>query len=184
MQNLTVAGFRGRYRASEVLAQLQQLEWEGSLDLADAVAAYRTDDGRLRIDQSINPTTKEGAAMGGVIGAMLGGLLAAPFTAGASTAVAAAAVGTSALGMGTIGAVAGAVDASSFKELYGVSDEFVEEVGGLIQPGDSAVFAVIRTADPEAVVEKFRGYGGTILRTDLPPGKAAQVQDVIRSRAR
>jgi uncharacterized membrane protein len=182
MENLIAVGFRGRHRASEVLAQLQQLDYEWTLDLADAVAAYRTDDGRLRVDQSMNPTTKEGAGWGGVIGALLGGLIAAPFTAGTSAAVAAAAIGTNALGVGALGAAAGADDAATFKEQYGVSDDFVQQVGGLIEPGNSAVFAVIRTGDPQAVAERFRGYGGTILSTTLPPVKAAMVQDTIRSR--
>ena len=181
MENLIVVGFRGRHRASEVLSQLQQLDDDWTLDLADAVAAYRTDDGQLRVDQSVNPTTKEGAAWGGIVGAMLGALIAAPFTGGASTAAVAAALGTGAVGMGTLGAVAGADDASSYKEQYGVSDDFVQEVGGLIEPGNSAVFAVIRTGDPEQVAEHFRGYGGTILKTNLPLYKAARVQDTIRT---
>jgi hypothetical protein len=35
------------------------------------------------------------------------------------------------------------------------------------QPGDSAVYALLRTANPGAVTEQFRGYGGTILSTTL-----------------
>jgi uncharacterized membrane protein len=182
MSNLIVVGFEGKHRASEVLGQLQALQEAWILELDDAVAAYRTDDGRLRIDQSVTPTTKEGGALGGAIGAMLGALLAAPFTAGASAAVAATAVGASAAGLGAIGAVAGADDAATFKDLYGVSDDFVKEVGGLIRPGNSAVFAEIRTADPTTVAERFRGYGGTILRTTLAPEKAAKVQETLRAR--
>jgi len=182
MRNLIVVGFQGKHRASEVLGQLQDLQENWVLELDDAVAAYRTDDGRLRIDQSVNPTTKEGGAMGGVIGAMLGALLAAPFTGGASAAVAATAIGASAAGAGALGAAAGADDAANFKEMYGVSDDFVKQVGGLIQPGNSAVFAEIQTADGAAVAERFRGYGGTILRTTLAPEKAAKVQDTLRAR--
>jgi uncharacterized membrane protein len=183
MDNLIVVGFQGRHRASEVLGQLQQLDDDWTLDLTDAVAAYRTDDGRLRVDQSVNPTTKEGAAWGGVLGALLGGILAAPFTAGVSTAAAVAAIGAGATGVGTLGALAGADDAASFKEQYGVSDDFVQQVGGLIEPGNSAVFAVIHTTDPQVVAEHFRGYGGTILSTTLSPKAAARVQDTIKSRS-
>jgi uncharacterized membrane protein len=162
---------------------LQQLDDDWTVDLTDAVAAYRTDDGQLRIDQSLNLTTKEEAALGGALGMLLGGLIAAPFTAGISAAAAVASVvGAGAVGGGTLGAVAGADDAATFKEQYGVTDEFVQQVGGLIQPGNSAVFAVIHASDPEAVAEHFRGYGGTILKTTLPPIKAAVVQDTIRSR--
>lgn len=182
MGELIVVGFEGTHRASEVLSQLQDLRENWVLELDDAVAAYRTDDGRLRIDQSVNPTTKEGGAFGGLIGAMLGALLAAPFTGGASAAAAAAAIGTSAASAGVVGAAAGADDAASFKDSYGISDEFVKQVGGLIQPGSSAVFAQIRAADPQSIAERFRGYGGTILRTTLSAEKAAKVQDTIRAR--
>jgi uncharacterized membrane protein len=78
-QNLIVVGFHGKQRASEVLGQLEQVTADWALDLKDAVAAYRTDDGRLRIDQSLNPTTKEGAGYGVFLGTMIGALLAAPF---------------------------------------------------------------------------------------------------------
>jgi uncharacterized membrane protein len=180
-QEFIAVGFQGKNRASEVLGQLQQLNYEWTIDLADAVAVYRTDDGKLRVDQSVEPTTKEGAAMGGLVGIMLGGLLAAPFTGGLSAAAAAAAVGAGALGAGTIGAAAGASDAASFKEMYGISDEFVQQVGGMVQPGESAVFALLRTANPETVIAQFKGYGGRILRTSLNPVDAAVVQRELRA---
>ena len=182
MQEFIAVGFPGTHRASEVLGQLQQLNYEWTIDLADAVAVYRTDDGRLRVDQSVEPTTKEGAAMGGLVGIMLGGLLAAPFTGGLSAAAAAAAVGAGALSAGTIGAAAGAADAASFKEAYGIPDEFVQQVGGMVQPGESAVFALLRTANREAVVAEFKGSGGRVMRTSLKPVDAAAVQRELRAR--
>ena len=179
--NLIVVGFRGKHRASEVLAQLQQLSNDWSVDLEDAVAAYRTDDGRLRIDQSVQLTTKEGAGFGAILGGMLGALIAAPFTAGLSVAAAATTVGVGALTSGSVGAALGADDADSWKTRYGISDDFVKQVGGMIQPNDSAVFAMLRGANPDVVAEKFRGYGGEILRTTLSPRVAARVQDTLRA---
>ena len=181
MSDLIVVGFEGTHRASEVLSQLQALQEQWTLELDDAVAAYRTDDGRLRVDQSLNPTTKQGGALGGMIGALLGAALAAPLTGGASVAAAAAAIGVSATSGGVVGAAAGADDAADFKEKYGVSDDFVKQVGGMIQPGHSAVFAQVRAADPLAIAERFRGYGGTILKTTLPANVEAQIQRTIRA---
>jgi uncharacterized membrane protein len=180
-QNLIVVGFHGKHRASEVLGQLEQLTYDWSLDLKDAVAAYRTDDGRLRVDQSVQPTTKEGAGYGVFIGGLIGALLAAPFTAGLSTAAAAATLGMGAATAGSIGGAIGADDADTFKREYGISDDFVKEVGGMIQPGDSAVFAVVRGGNPEQMAEKFRGYGGTILKTTLSPRVAERVQQTLRT---
>ena len=183
MRDLIVVGFPGKHRAAEVLGQLQQLNEEWTIDLSDAVAVYRTDDGKLRVDQSVQLTTKEGGAMGGLLGALLGGLLAAPFTLGASAAAAATAIGVSAVGMGSVGAVAGAVDADDWKTEYGVPEDFVQQVGGMVQAGTSAVFAQIRTnQDPAVLAKRFAGYGGTVLRTSLPPVKAAQVQQTIAAR--
>jgi uncharacterized membrane protein len=179
MQDLIVVGFDGKHRASEILGQLQALDEDWTIDLDDAVAVYRTDDGKLRIDQSVQPTSKQGGAVGGLLGGLLGAIIAAPFTAGVSAAAAAAVVGVGALGFGSIGAVAGADDAADWKDDYGVPEDFVKQVGGVIRPGTSAVFAVIRTGDPVVVAERFRGYGGTVLRTTLTPQQADKVQRTI-----
>jgi uncharacterized membrane protein len=180
-ENLIVVGFHGKHRASEVLGQLGQLTDEWALQLKDGVAAYRTDDGRLRIDQSVQPTTKEGAGYGVFIGAMIGALLAAPFTGGMSAAAAATALGTGAATFGVVGGAIGADDADTFKREYGISDDFVKEVGGMIEPGDSAVFAVVSGGNPDLMAQKFRGYGGTILRTSLSPRVAERVQETLRA---
>ena len=99
MRDLTVVGFDGTHRAAEVLSQVLDLnaDWTVDLQLEDAVAVYRTRDGKLRVDGSLQPTSKDGAALGGVTGALIGSIIALPFTGGASIAVAAAAVGSTAM---------------------------------------------------------------------------------------
>lgn len=179
-QNLIVVGFGGTRRATEVLSELQKLNDSWAIDLQDAVAAYRTDDGQLRIDQSVAPTRGQGADMGVLVGGMLGALVAAPFTGGLSVAAAGTAVGATAAATGLAGAAAGAEDATDWKKNYGITDDFVGQVGKLIAPGNSAVFAIIRTVSPDLVAERFRGYGGKILTTTLSPGQAARVERTLR----
>lgn len=182
MNSLMVVGFHGKHRAEEVLDQLQRLSDDWVIDLDDAVAAYRTDDGRLRIASSVHPRESEGAAVGGAMGILIGALLAAPFTAGVSTAAAIGGiVGSGALAGGAIGALAGGDDAADWKERFGITDDFVREVGGMVQPGDSAVFVLLRSGDPEAVGRHFAGHGGTVLRTTLTRAEAARVQQTIGS---
>src|SRR5690349_13042145 len=165
MSELIVIGFKqDMYRASEVLNTLQDMNDSWVVDLHDAVAVYRDYNGKLRVDQSYQMTTGEGAAWGGLLGGLLGAILAAPFTAGAS---AAAAIAAAAIGGGTLGVGAGALSASSWKEDYGISEDFVTRVGTIVQPGDSAIFALLRTIDRKLVADQFRGYGGTILSTTL-----------------
>jgi uncharacterized membrane protein len=183
MSTLIVVGFKkDMYRASSVLNRLLEMNYDWVLDLHDAVAVYRDYSGRLRVDQSYQPTTGEGAAVGGFFGSLIGltvGALAAPFTAGASAAVAAGTVAAGAVGGGAIGAVGGALDAKWWKEDFGIPEDFVADVGTLVQPGDSAIFALLRTADPAFVAAQFSDYVGTVLSSTLTPEQSKKVQSVL-----
>lgn len=183
MRDLVVVGFQGTHRAAHVLSEVLNLnaEWAADLHVKDAVTVYRTEDGRLRMDQSVQPTTKDGMAWGGAIGVLVGSLLAVPFTAGASAAIAADAIVAGALTFSTAGAVIGGERAASGNEQYGLSDAFVRQVGGMVQPGQSALFLVADTEKPAEVLQHFRGFGGTVLRTTLPPEQAARLQDVMNA---
>jgi uncharacterized membrane protein len=185
MAELIVVGFKkDMYRASEVLNDLLELNDDWVVDLHDAVAVYRDYSGKLRVDQSYQMTTGEGAGWGGFLGLMIGAILAIPFTAGASAAAAGAAVATGAISGTAIGAGLGAIDASSWKDEFGIPDDFVQQVGMLVQLGDSAIFAVLRVGNPDVVADQFRGYGGTILRTTLSRDQQAKVEKVLSASAR
>ena len=171
-----MVGFiKDMYRASSVLNRLLEMNYDWVIDLHDAVAVYRDYSGKLRVDQSYQLTTGEGAAAGGFFGSLIGltvGALAAPFTAGASLVA-------GAVGGGAIGAVGGALDAKWWKEDFGIPEDFVADVGNLVQPGDSAIYALLRTADPAFVAAQFSEYGGTVLSSTLTPEQAKKVQSVL-----
>jgi uncharacterized membrane protein len=184
MAELIVVGFKkDMYRASEVLNELLTLNDDWVVDLHDAVAVYRDYKDKLRVDQSYQMTTGEGAAWGGLWGLLIGATLAIPFTAGASAAAAAGAIAAGAAGGTAIGAGAGAIDASSWKDEFGIPDDFVKQVSTMVQPGDSAIYAILRVGDPDVVADQFRGYGGTILRTTLTHDQQAQVEKVLSASA-
>ena len=103
----------------------------------------------------------------------------APFTGGVSAAAAAGAMGIGAATFGLSGAAIGAEDAASFKDDFGISDDFVKQVGGMVQPGQSAVFVLARASDPQAVAKQFSGYGGKVLRTTLPSDSAARFEKLM-----
>src|SRR5262245_39954393 len=183
MAELVVVGFKkDMYRASEVLNTLQDMNNSWVVDLHDAVAVYRDYNGKLRVDQSYQMTTGEGAAFGGLFGGLMGALLAAPFTAGASVAAATAAVAVGSTSGLALGASLGALGAESWKEDYATSEDSAERVGTMVQPGDSAIFALVRTLDPELVAAQFKGYGGTILRTTLSTEQREKVEATLRGR--
>jgi uncharacterized membrane protein len=184
MSNLIVVGFKkDMYRASTVLNQLIVMDFDWVVDLRDAVAVYRDYSGRLRVDQSYGMTTGEGAGWGALWGSFIGmtlGALAIPFTAGTSAAVAGA-LAAGAVGGGALGAAGGAIDADWWKNEFGISESLVRDIGALVQPGDSAIFALVRTADPVYVAEQFRGYGGTVLYSTLTSMQEAKVESVLRN---
>ncbi|HEX9076704.1 MAG TPA: DUF1269 domain-containing protein [Anaerolineae bacterium] len=183
MSTLIVVGFKkDKFRASEVLNDLVEKDYAWTIDLEDAVAAYRDYNGKLRIDASYLMPTGEEAAFGGLFGSLVGltlGAIAVPVTAGASAAAAAGIVMAGALGGGALGAAGGVLDAKWWKQDFGISDDFVQQVGALVQPGDSAVYALLRTADPAIVAAKFGDYGGVVLSTTLSPEQARQIQAVV-----
>lgn len=184
MAELIVVGFKkDMYRASDVLNQLQGMNEEWTVDLHDAVAVYRDYKGKLRVDQSYQMTTREGAGWGALWGSLIGATLAVPFTGGASAAAAATAIAAGVLGGGALGASAGAMDASWWKDEFGIPDAFVQQVGAMIQPGDSAVYALLRSANPNVVAERFRGYGGTVLSTTLSRDQQKKVENVLSGKA-
>ncbi len=183
MAQLIVVGFKkDMYRASQILNQLLAMDDDWVVDLHDAVAAYRDYKDKLRVDHSYQMTTGEGAGWGGLMGSLIGLTLAIPFTGGA-TARAVGALAAGALAGGALGAGTGALDATWWKDEFGIPDEFVKQIGAMVQPGDSAIFALLRTADPAFVADQFRGYGGTILSTTLSRSQQAKVEDVLHNRA-
>ena len=185
MPELTVVGFKkDMYRASEVLNELLNLDDDWVVDLHDAVAVYRDYNNKLRVDQSYQTTPGEGAAWGAFLGLMIGATLAIPFTAGVSGAAAATALATGAVSGTALGAGVGALDAASWKDEFGVPTDFVKRVGAMIQPGDSAIFAILRVGNPEVVADHFRGYGGTILRTTLSREQQNKVERILAGAAR
>ena len=183
MAELIVVGFKNQmYRASEVLNELLTMNDDWVVDLHDAVAVYRDYSGKLRVDQSYQMTTGQGAAWGGLWGLLIGATLAIPFTAGVSAAAAAGAVAVGAASGTAVGAGFGAIDAESWKDEFGIPQDFVEGVSVLIQPGDSAIYAILRVGDPDVVADRFKGYGGTILRTNLSADQQARVEKVLNNK--
>jgi uncharacterized membrane protein len=178
MSNLIVVGFKNdKYKAADALNKLRQMDaWADQLD--DAVAVYRGHNGELRIDQSYKLTTEDGAGWGMLWGSFIGLTLAIPLTGGATAPAAAAVAAGGALTGGVIGMTTGAIGASWWKDDYGIPEDFIYEVGSMIQPGDSAIFALVERIFDDAV-KHFEGFGGKVLMTTLTPEQDAKIQKVI-----
>jgi uncharacterized membrane protein len=183
MSELIVIGFQDTYRAAEVLNELRRREWDWVVDLDEAVVVRWGEEGKLRVQICVDPTTHEGALWARLWGSLLSLGLFIPDTHGVAAAAGNVAIGS---GMAT-SVVEGAKDFASaampdgkwWKESLRISEEFVRDIGALIQPGDSAIFMLLRTPKVVSVLRQLRNYGGTLLRTSLSPEQENKVNAVF-----
>jgi uncharacterized membrane protein len=64
----------------------------------------------------------------------------------------------------------------------GIDDQFVEDLTKNFKPGCSALFALVRRADPDRVGEAFAGFGGKVLMSSLGEENEAVIQAFLDER--
>src|SRR5262249_4995652 len=80
------------------------------------------------------------------------------------------------------GAAVGALVGGQISALLarvGIGDEFVREVKALMAPGTAVLFLMDEWGDREAVVFHLRRLGGKVVKTNVDPGWAAEVQAAL-----
>lgn len=187
MKELIVVAYDNRHSAREVLDELRLLNYRWVTEIGDAVAIARDQEGNLHVQDSYQPTTRASGVWGVLWGTIFGSLVLAPLTGGLSTAAIAATVAAGALGGATLGGLTSAALAHTYKEDFGLPEDFVSELSTQIKPGGSAIFALLGSYDPdpgpEYVAGYFRGTGGTIIRTTLTSQQQEQVQQILKGEA-
>jgi uncharacterized membrane protein len=146
MAELVVLGFKDTEAADAVVPELETMQREGLLTLADWARVIRRHDGKIDIRQATS-TAGVGAAGGALFGMLFGLLFLMPLA-----------------GM-AIGAVTGAIMGKLSD--YGIDNKFIEEVGSQITPGTSALFLYVSEVTTDKVVERLREYQPTVIRTSL-----------------
>jgi uncharacterized membrane protein len=166
MADLIVVGFDKPDEADKVLLRLAQLRKEYLIDLEDAVVVVREESGKLQLKQSFNLTAigaTSGLASGGFWGALLGLLFMNP--------LAGFVIG------GAIGASTGALSGSMVD--YGIDDDFIRSLGETIPANSSALFVLVRKAQPEKVLAELSDLRGRVLRTSLSPEQEKRLQEAL-----
>ncbi len=166
MAELIAVGFDNPQEADRVLTELNRLQREYLIDLEDAVVAIRHPDGKVSLKQSVS-MVGTGAASGGLSGVVWGTLVGLLFL----NPLAGMVVG------GAIGAGSGALSGSLID--YGINDEFIRDLAQTLQPDTSALFVLVRKAQPEKVMAELSQFRGRVLRTSLPPDKEAKLQAAL-----
>lgn len=158
MAELIVVGYDNEHKAEEVRLSLLKLQREHLIELEDAAIVVKTQAGKVRLNQAVN-LTAAGAVSGGFWGLLIGALFFAPLFGAA------------------VGAASGAIGGALSD--MGIDDNFMKELGTTLQPGNSALFLLIRKVTPDKVLEEVAPFGGKILRTSLTKDKEAELQEVL-----
>jgi uncharacterized membrane protein len=166
MSELIVVAFDSPTEADSALTELQRLQKEYLVDLEDAVVVVREPDGRLRVKQSVD-LVGAGAATGALWGSMWGTLVGLLFMNPLIGLATGAALGAGA------GALSGALAD------YGIDDDFIRELGQALQPGTSAIFALVRKMQPEKVLAEMSRFRGRVIRSSLSPEQEARLQAAL-----
>jgi uncharacterized membrane protein len=157
---MIVVAFENEYDADQVLNSLKGMESMDIVDLKNAAVIVRDSSGDVKIKETSDFDTKQGALGGAAAGAVLG-LLGGGFIRGA-----------------LLGAAGGAA-AGKFIDL-GLDDDFLKDVGDNLGPGSSAVVALVDFEQVDRAMQELDKFeGGRILRHTLGDDVYAKLSEAV-----
>ena len=162
MADLVVIAFPTEEKAEEVRQRLLALQKEYLIELGDAVIAVKRPDGHVKLNQLVN-TTAIGAASGTFWGALIGLIFMMPLVGAA------------------IGAASGAL--SGALSDVGIDDKFMKNIGESLQPGNAALFVLVRKFTADKVLKDLEGVGGTVLRTSFNDEQEKALREALAGHA-
>src|SRR5262245_30191298 len=149
---LIVIGFQGRYEAAQVLTELRQRGMH-LFNLDQAITVSWEDRQNFIVQQSINLSRDEGSRWARLWGAFIEATLFQPFT----DRLSAAAVEVTSREPGYHGEPA-ALIRDWWVDDVGIPDDFVRDVGALVQPGESAIITLTERFDPQLTLAMLRDF--------------------------
>jgi uncharacterized membrane protein len=158
--DLVVLGFKDMTAADDAITEIEQMQREGLITIADWARIIRRQDGKVDIKQAVN-TTAAGALSGTVWGMLFGLIFLSPL-AGAA-----------------IGALTGAIS-GAFTDV-GIDDKFIKGLGKQIEPGSSALFVYVVQATADKVIERMRRFQPEVLRTSLSEDADARLREKLQA---
>jgi len=152
---LFVAVFATEQEAGATLKDFKAMDREGSIELIDAAAIVHGADGKVRFEETADPSGRKWAKRGALAGGVVG-LIFPPSIIGA------AAVGAAG------GGIWGKVRDKGFK------DEDLKQLGESMSPGTSAIIAIAEDRMLERLQNGIEGYQ-RISRHALSADASAQI---------
>jgi uncharacterized membrane protein len=148
MSSLVVVSFDSPDEAAKVLESLQGQTKYDNISFKDTAVVSKDADGKVHVKNEVSQGTMTATGVGALLGLMLGSFLFP-------------------LAGILIGAGGGAL-IGRFMNL-GVDGDFIKEVSDSLQPGTSALFVLVRDANPDVVRAVLQEHKGKVLHTTLSP---------------
>jgi uncharacterized membrane protein len=158
MSDLVVIVYPSEAKAEEVRQRLLKLQQEYLITINDAAIAVKTESGSIKLNQLVN-TTAIGAASGSFWGLLIGVLFLNPI------------IGVA------LGAASGALGGALSD--FGINDSFMKELAASIQPGNAALFVLIKNMTADKVLNEIKDAGGVVLKTSLDETKEKVLRDAL-----
>ncbi len=157
---MIVIAFDNENEADKVLDTLKAMESMDVVDLKNGAVIVRSESGQVKINETSDFDTKQGAIGGAAAGAVLG-LLGGGLLRGA-----------------LLGAAGGAA-AGKFVDL-GLEDDFLKEIGDNLGAGTSAVVALVDFEQVDRAMEELDKFeGGSIMRHTLSDDVYAKLSEAV-----
>ncbi len=161
MSNIIVITFDNEDEAKQVRESLKKVDRGGYLSLDDSAVVVRDQAGKYHVHNELDRGVKVGALGGGLLGLLLG-VVFAP------------------IGALLLGAAAGGLIGSSFD--LGISKRFIKDVEASMDPGTSAIFFIVRDADPTMALSSLKPYKGEVYHTSLDPDDEEHLRKILSKR--
>jgi uncharacterized membrane protein len=155
-KQVILAAFRDEYGADAALQELRKAQKEHLIDIDNVAVLVRDQSGKLHIKEPTDMGGGRGAVIGGSVGA-LAGLLFAP-------------LGLAVAGGAAIGGVAAKLHDSGFQ------DESLRQLGQGLQPGTSAILALIEHTWVVELEAELERAGAEVVRQELAADMAEQLK--------
>lgn len=155
---IIILGFDHQYGAEGMLEHIETFEQQGLITLEDAVIASRgkgTEVDVMQARSKVGKASLKGSGAGLLAGLLLGGPI---------------------LGV-AVGASMGAI-IGSIKD-YGLDDHSIREINKTLKPESSALFLLVKEAQPEAFQDKLSQYDAHVLTTSLPAEREKALRTML-----
>lgn len=183
MCELVVAGYPDVLRAAQVVTELHRMDRRWSNELEHAITVAFQDDGRLLIQQTIDPAAGDAAAWSGLWAALIVETLMVTATDGIAAAAMAAHQVAAGNRPGSFRTGAPPTRPSWWVEEIGLPTEFMRDVDALVGRGESALFVLLWEMDLSRAIRQLRRLGGTVLHCSLDEAQVEKVRSVLAGSA-